>query len=192
MKNILSKIKPKIFSKRYSKFNEFNELSPIQLATQAVFYHLSLNFENIPYHNKPFGFFWHTRNKTMDPLKLKTLIKEYNNTNKKEGINFDETDFLENAKEAFEYTRPLLFEENTEIQNLDVLTKDCLDNLTRFYKTYTTELKNYELSMMDTKIDSFSSFKTDDDLFTYVRVEVIYNFYFLKVSNKGKYRLDQR
>jgi hypothetical protein len=167
MKTFLKKIKPKIFSKGYSIMKE-----GIFGPSIATIYHISLNFSE-PYHNKPFGFFQFSKNKTIDPSKLKTLIQDYNDSNQKEGINFDEIVFLENAKEVFEYTRPLLLKKDTEVLNIDLLTYNFLDNLTRFYKNFTTELINYELCLMNTKIDSFSSFKTNDDLFTYVRVEVV-------------------
>jgi hypothetical protein len=152
---------------------KFLNKNSIKTPLLFIAYQNYLNFNQI-YHNKPFGFFKSTRNKTIDPSKLKTLIQDYNDINQKEGINFDEVDFLENAKEVFENTRPLLFKRDTEVlKNLELLTKDCFDGLNYIYEKLPKKLKKYELSLLDTKIDSFSSFKTNDDLFTYVRVEVI-------------------
>jgi hypothetical protein len=168
-KLFFEKINSKIFSKRYSNLKEgVEDLLPILTLT----YHDSLSFGQ-SYHNRPFGFFEHTREKTMSPSELKDSIEVYNDFNKGKGIKFEANNFLENAKEVFEYTRPLLLNNDMEIQSLDLITIDCLYNLKDFYQDYKTKIKKHEFSLKDSRIDSFAYFETNDDLFTYVRVYVI-------------------
>ena len=101
---------------------------------------------------------------------IKHEINMYKQINK----NFDEKEFLEGAKVAYEVVSDLLFQHNLEPLE-DMLTEECFESVSKYFEEI--EKKNQHLSgrlssIDDVKISSISVREINGKLETYVVVKV--------------------
>jgi hypothetical protein len=152
----------------------YSKLTRKDIFMYTFVYATNLYFHLQPYHNNPFGSFWYTKFKKMNPKILEFKIKMFNHVIKNEDPNmvFEINDFLKNVGEVFKYIRPKLFEK----ENLypDFITERCQQKLENFYENSSLNFENYELlDIKDIKIDNVAvleNVKTEDKEI-YVRVK---------------------